>query len=51
MTKNGWDCMKFGEQMNCSEPEPVDCDMFSLCEFITWQREKKVRLSGESVNE
>ena len=40
------ECPKFGEQMNCPKEEPVDCELFSFCEFITAENEKN-RSSGE----
>ena len=37
---SGLNCLRFGQQNNCLENEHLDCDLFGLCELITYQKEK-----------
>jgi len=37
-------CEQFGHQDKCTQPEPVECDGFSLCEFTTSQNKHKKRM-------
>ena len=43
------ECPKFGEQMNCPQEEPVDCELFSFCEFITAKNEKNHSSEGQTT--